>query len=82
MIQLLYFARLREQLGCATEALELEPGECLRSLRQRLRARGEPWQSALAAPNLLVAVNQQLTTDDLLLHDGDEVGFFPPVTGG
>ena len=51
-------------------------------LRAALCERGDKWALALEAGNLLVAVNQTLVPLDTPLNDGDEVAFFPPVTGG
>ncbi|MDF2177395.1 molybdopterin synthase sulfur carrier subunit [Aliiglaciecola sp. CAU 1673] len=81
MIRVLFFARLREVLGC--ESLEL-PCDFydLGGLRQALMARGPDWQEFLAPGTSLGAVNQTLAKDDVPLQDGDEVAFFPPVTGG
>ena len=84
MVTILYFARLREALGQAKEELKL-PGAVvdLASLRQTLVARGGPWAQELAqSRSIRVAVNQEMASSDTLVHDGDEVAFFPPVTGG
>jgi len=82
MIEVRYFARYREALGCDGESLpwtvELD---CLDALRRRLLARGAAWQ-VLAETSLLCARNQELCSLAEPLRDGDEVAFFPPVTGG
>jgi len=80
MIELLYFARLRETLGTAGEKLEATPAT-VADLVAELKGRGEPWSEALSG-KVLVAVNQEMALPDTPLSDGDEVGFFPPVTGG
>ncbi|MEF1220359.1 molybdopterin synthase sulfur carrier subunit, partial [Photobacterium damselae] len=51
-------------------------------LRQQLALRGDKWQLALESGKLLVAVNQTICPLDTEIKDGDEVAFFPPVTGG
>lgn len=82
MIRVLYFASLRERLGRADEALENHP-DSLSALRESLAARGGEWHEVFAgAQPVLAAVNQEMVADDNALADGDEVGFFPPVTGG
>ena len=82
-IQLLYFAGLREVLGVATETLELPSGiETVAALRELLAARGAPWTVLVATKNLRAAVNQEMAGPDARVHAGDEVAFFPPVTGG
>jgi len=80
MIEVRYFARLREQLGCEREQFDPVPGD-VATLLDALRKRGESWQAALSGP-VLCAVNQELARPDTRLRDGDEVGLFPPVTGG
>ncbi len=83
MIRVLFFARLREQLEVS--ALEIAPqdaGDTVAGLKQQLSSRGEQWAAALAADNLLCAVNQQQARGDTPIKAGDEVAFFPPVTGG
>ncbi len=84
MIRLLYFARLREQLGTDREQLELPAGvQRVEHLIAHLRARGGAWAPALAdAEHVLVAINQDMARLDDPIRDGDEIGLFPPVTGG
>jgi molybdopterin synthase sulfur carrier subunit len=83
MIQLRYFARLREQVGREAETLDASAGSTVAELRAFLRARGEPWSQALADDQrVLAAVNQQMARAETPVADNDEVAFFPPVTGG
>ncbi|MDH5342427.1 MAG: molybdopterin converting factor subunit 1 [Betaproteobacteria bacterium] len=84
MITLLYFARLRESLGTGREELALPAAvKNLGALRVYLAQRGEAWAVEMAAGrNLRAAVNQTVATADTAVTDGDEVAFFPPVTGG
>lgn len=84
MITLLYFARLREALGTGREELVLPSGiHTLGALRAHLEQRGDAWAKEMAAGrNLRAAVNQSVATPDTPIKDGDEVAFFPPVTGG
>lgn len=84
MVRLLYFARLREDLGCAEEILELPAGvDTVGGLRAHLMARGVTWKQALAQGRALqVAVNQDMAHPGTRVQAGDEVAFFPPVTGG
>ena len=84
MISLLYFARLRETFGMASEKVAL-PAEAatLEYVRATLAARGGVWAHELAAGrSFRAAVNQSVASADTLVKDGDEVAFFPPVTGG
>lgn len=84
MITLLYFARLREALGSGREQLALPASvNTLGALRAHLAQRGGAWAKEMAAGrNLRAAVNQTVATADTPVTDGDEVAFFPPVTGG
>jgi len=81
MIEILFFAQVREIIGIP--ALQL-PAEfsTVDDLRTSLMARGDRWALALESGKLLVAVNQTLTNMAHPLKAGDEVAFFPPVTGG
>lgn len=82
-IRILYFAALREALGCGEESLALPAGVgSVGALRDHLAARGEPWQRLANMKNLRAAVNQTMATPDTAIAQGDEVAFFPPVTGG
>lgn len=81
-IRILYFAALRESLGQAEEVLELNGLLTLGALRQTLAARPGDWAVLGTMKNLKAAVNQTMAGPDTPLKDGDEVAFFPPVTGG
>ena len=81
-IQLLFFASLAERLNCAEEQLELpEEVDSVNALRLYLIDRGAPW-NVLASDQVRCAVNQEIATIDYPIRPGDEVAFFPPVTGG
>jgi molybdopterin synthase sulfur carrier subunit len=83
-IRILYFARLREDMGIGGEMFEL-PAEAsdVKSLRAQLVARGGASAAALGAGKAVrVSVNQDIARDDTPIKPGDEVAFFPPVTGG
>lgn len=83
-IKVLYFASLRDKLGRGEETVEL-PVEAttLAGVREALVARGAPWEAAFAnLKRIRGAVNQEMAEDDAPVKAGDEVAFFPPVTGG
>ena len=83
-IQLLFFAALRERLGVSQETLHL-PSDALTvaAVRRSLVARGGPWAEALAeGRSVRVALDHKLVEHDAPLHEGAELAFFPPVTGG
>ena len=84
MIEVLYFARFREKLGIEQEQLTLSSGQkTVASLMTELAERGDNWADIFnGSQQVLVAVNQEMVKPETQLNDGDEVGFFPPVTGG
>lgn len=82
-VRILYFASLREAVGRPAEELELPGGVAtVGALRVHLAARGEGWQALAAGRNVRAALNQKMAAADAALAAGDEVAFFPPVTGG
>ncbi|MBL0521131.1 molybdopterin synthase sulfur carrier subunit [Aeromonas enteropelogenes] len=81
MIKVLFFAQVRELVACDGLTLPCDYATA-EALRAALCERGDKWALALEEGKLLVAVNQTLVPLATELHDGDEVAFFPPVTGG
>jgi sulfur-carrier protein len=83
-VRILYFASIRERLGRDSEELDLPAAVAtIAALRSHLRARGGAWADALAEGKLLrAAVNQDMAQSAAAIKAGDEVAFFPPVTGG
>ena len=80
MINVQFFARYREQLGCDSEQVTGD-FQTVEQLRQHLLARGGAWQ-LLAEAGLMCACNQEMCALDQVIKAGDEVAFFPTVTGG
>ena len=82
-LRILYFAWLRERVGTAEETLPLPDGVAtVGALQDWLRGRGPGFASALASPVVRCAVNQEFAGAATAIAPGDEVAFFPPVTGG
>ncbi|MEC4166556.1 MoaD/ThiS family protein [Pseudomonas sp. MS-1(2024)] len=79
-LNVVFFARYREALGLDGESVEGE-FTSIDALRAHLTQRGGAWQ-VLAESNLMCARNEELCKLDEGVADGDEVAFFPPVTGG
>ena len=84
MVHLLYFARLRERMGRSEEALALPEGVAtVGALAAWLQARDAAGAAAFAdLTTVRAAVNQSFAQPSAPVSDGDEVAFFPPVTGG
>jgi molybdopterin synthase sulfur carrier subunit len=75
-IKIRYFASLGDRLGRQEDQLQAE-GNITVTEVWRLATDDQPMP-----PNLLMAVNQEYAEADQTVSDGDEVAFFPPVTGG
>ncbi len=84
MVTLLYFASLRESLGCSREQVALPSANAtVSSLLDVLRSRDARWTAAFApGKTWRVAVNQNMADLATPVKPGDEIAFFPPVTGG
>jgi molybdopterin synthase sulfur carrier subunit len=81
-VEVRYFAALREALG-SVEAVELAGATTVGALRDALAARGGRHAEALGRQRAVrSALNRVMCAESTALGDGDEVGFFPPVTGG
>jgi molybdopterin converting factor subunit 1 len=76
-IKIMLFASLRERIGEPEIWLDLEEGESLENLTRSMSNRYPD-----IGKNLLVAVNGRYVDGNTHLSDGDEVAFFPPVSGG
>ena len=75
-VKVKFFARMREEFGRAEDQIDHAPGLKVSDVWRGMSG-GEPMPEAL-----LVAVNMEHVKGDPELRDGDEVAFFPPVTGG
>lgn len=90
MIRVRFFALVRELVDCSQLDIAADfaataadsAASTAGALRAALAARGDKWQLALGERQVLIAVNQVMQDEHCLLQDGDEVAFFPPVTGG
>jgi molybdopterin synthase sulfur carrier subunit len=86
MLKILFFGQLKEITK--TDSLEIDiiqKGKKMNTvaeLRGLLQAKSDIWNEYLAYGKALVAVNQEMTSDDAEINETDEIAFFPPVTGG
>jgi len=83
-VKVLFFASLREQLGTGAVEREVPPAVgTVGALRAHLRGLGSSYDVALGEKRALrMAVNQEMVPASAALKAGDEIAFFPPVTGG
>ncbi|GAC1373573.1 MAG: molybdopterin converting factor subunit 1 [Aquirhabdus sp.] len=79
-VKVLFFAKLREKMGIKEIDIELAQSVTLEQFETLLTAQ-YPIFADLPQP-VLVSVNQEFATSGQLVSAGDEVAFFPPVTGG
>jgi molybdopterin synthase sulfur carrier subunit len=82
MITIVFFAALREQLGCAQLNLAIDTPSTVLEVKQHLINEHQHWQKILQHESILSAVNHTVVGSEFVLKSGDEVAFFPPVTGG
>ena len=83
MINIVFFARVREELGCDSLSLDLSPEmSSVGKVREVLMRRGPNWERVLSEENIVAACNHEVVDDSHIVQVGDEVAFYPPVTGG
>lgn len=82
MIKVVFFAALREQLNCGELTISSENIATVADLKLQLASKNEQWQTLFGNTSLLSAVNHDMVDDEQPIKPGDEVAFFPPVTGG
>lgn len=84
MIKTLFFAKIRDELGVSEIDLNAPDGfaginEIIAAIAEKL---GDTASQVLSRPNVVVAINQEVAEADQAIQAGDEVAFYPPVTGG
>jgi molybdopterin synthase sulfur carrier subunit len=82
MIKVVFFAALREQLDCSEVNISSKHIETVADVKQQLSDKNTSWQDILHNGSLLSAVNHDMVDSSYPVRSGDEVAFFPPVTGG
>lgn len=75
-VKVLFFASLSERLGIQEQTVQIDSAQPARALWQQVVG------DATMPSNVLVAINKEYADVDALVSDGDELAFFPPVTGG
>ena len=84
-IQVKFFAQLREQLECEQLSMSLDVSEqevTVGQVMSELSLKGDVWLKNLDKSRVLMALNHEIVDSSAIVKAGDEVAFFPPVTGG
>jgi len=82
------FSALREALGesefelAISDISEASEQVDVAAIKALLSQRGAVWKVALNQPNLVHALNHKVVFTDAMVSEGDELAFFPPMTGG
>ncbi len=82
MIKVVFFAALREQLNCSELSLNSDNLATVADVKAQLADKDDKWQQVFANNALLSAVNHDMVNSEHAIKSGDEIAFFPPVTGG
>ena len=84
MLKIIYFASLRDRIGRAEEQLELPTQVATLSdlIAHLSELHGVAWTEQINSTPVLTAVNHEMCERSQSIKDGDEIAFFPPVTGG
>ncbi|QBM18320.1 hypothetical protein MARI_24600 [Marinobacter sp. JH2] len=77
-----FFARLREEIGTEQLTLTATEHQTAGDLLAELASRGGPWAQLQGDQPVMIAINQAMVKSTAPVQAGDEVAFFPPVTGG
>jgi len=82
MVTLKYFASLKSIAGKEEERLDLGNETTVQKLSETLAKTTPKIGEMIQGKRILVSVNQNVATLDTVIHDGDEVAFLPPFSGG
>lgn len=77
-----FFARLREELKTEQLAIEAKPGLTAGDVLAELANQGGAWSQLHGDQPVMIAINQAMAKPGSEVKPGDELAFFPPVTGG
>jgi len=78
-VRVRYYASFRDMTGKSEEWLEVPEGTTVQGIREHVRGL---YEKIAKKDQVLVALNGSFTSLDRLIEEGDDVAFFPPVSGG
>jgi|TARA_B100001063_G_scaffold24104_1_gene18334 molybdopterin synthase sulfur carrier subunit len=81
-VNVLFFGQLKERLKCDKLSVDIAYSLSIKSFKHMLVEQNPHWQAWLEERDVLCALNQTMSSSDELVKAGDELAFFPPVTGG
>lgn len=82
MIKVLFFGQLREQVGMNAKEISAKGISTLADVKLAISSLDSNFAPLFQEGKLLMAINQEMSVQSQQVNDGDEVAFFPPVTGG
>jgi molybdopterin converting factor subunit 1 len=82
MIDIIYFASLKAIVGKNQESLDLGPETTVGQLAEIISKTSPQMGEMIREKKVMISVNQDMADSDTIIHDGDEVAFLPPFSGG
>ena len=82
MIDIIYFASLKAIAGKDRESLDLGPESTIRQLAELISKTSPQMGEMIREKKVMISVNQDMADAETIIHDGDEVAFLPPFSGG
>ena len=82
MITLKYFASLRAIAEKEEDSLNIENPITIDQLSDIISKTAPKMGAIIREKKVMISVNQEMASADTIIHDGDEVAFLPPFSGG
>jgi molybdopterin converting factor subunit 1 len=82
MIDIIYFASLKTIVGKDRDSLDLGPETTVRQLAEVISKTSPQMGEMIREKKVMISVNQDMADSETIIHDGDEVAFLPPFSGG
>jgi molybdopterin converting factor subunit 1 len=82
MIDIIYFASLKTIAGKDRESVDLGPESTIRQLAELISKTSPQMGEMIREKKVMISVNQDMADAETIIHDGDEVAFLPPFSGG